>query len=91
MGGVIHVPAHAAIVTAMQTIMSVRTMFSPFDFPSFKNSGSAEFCQGPLIVFGPGKLSQIGESLGKSIREFKKAMSDKEEEKSETTKNETKL
>lgn len=28
-----------------------------------------------LILFGPGKLPQIGEGLGKSIREFKKALS----------------
>ncbi len=32
-----------------------------------------------LIIFGPGKLPQIGEGLGKSIRSFKKALSDKEE------------
>lgn len=31
-----------------------------------------------LIIFGPGKLPQIGEGLGKSIREFKKALSDGE-------------
>ena len=42
-----------------------------------------------LIIFGPGKLPQLGESLGKSIRGFKKAMSEKEDEKSiETTKEE---
>ena len=29
-----------------------------------------------LIIFGPGKLPEIGAGLGKSIREFKKAMSD---------------
>ncbi|MDA8431968.1 MAG: twin-arginine translocase TatA/TatE family subunit [Nitrospiraceae bacterium] len=29
-----------------------------------------------LIIFGPGKLPDIGAGLGKSIREFKKAMSD---------------
>ncbi len=29
-----------------------------------------------LIVFGPGKLPQIGAGLGRSIREFKKALSD---------------
>ncbi|MDA8432241.1 MAG: twin-arginine translocase TatA/TatE family subunit [Nitrospiraceae bacterium] len=29
-----------------------------------------------LIVFGPGKLPEIGAGLGKSIREFKKAMAD---------------
>ena len=34
-----------------------------------------------LIIFGPGKLPQLGESLGKSIRGFKKAMSGKEDEK----------
>jgi sec-independent protein translocase protein TatA len=27
-----------------------------------------------LIIFGPGKLPQIGAGLGKSIREFKKAV-----------------
>jgi sec-independent protein translocase protein TatA len=26
-----------------------------------------------LIIFGPGKLPEIGKSLGKSIRDFKKA------------------
>ena len=29
-----------------------------------------------LIIFGPGKLPELGAGLGKSIREFKKAMSD---------------
>ncbi|HXX53565.1 MAG TPA: twin-arginine translocase TatA/TatE family subunit [Thermodesulfovibrionales bacterium] len=29
-----------------------------------------------LIIFGPGKLPELGKGLGKSIREFKKAMSD---------------
>ena len=29
-----------------------------------------------LLVFGPGKLPQLGEALGKSIRDFKKAVSD---------------
>lgn len=29
-----------------------------------------------LIIFGPGKLPQIGAGLGKSIREFKKAISE---------------
>ncbi len=36
-----------------------------------------------LIIFGPGKLPQIGEGLGKSIRGFKKAMSEKDEPKEE--------
>ncbi len=29
-----------------------------------------------LIIFGPGKLPELGAGLGKSIREFKKAMAD---------------
>ncbi len=33
-----------------------------------------------LIIFGPGKLPQLGESLGKSIRGFKKAMSEKDDD-----------
>ncbi|MGO9613221.1 MAG: twin-arginine translocase TatA/TatE family subunit [Dissulfurispiraceae bacterium] len=28
-----------------------------------------------LIIFGPGKLPELGKGLGKTIREFKKAMS----------------
>jgi sec-independent protein translocase protein TatA len=31
-----------------------------------------------LIVFGPGKLPELGESLGKSIRSFKKALEEGE-------------
>jgi len=33
-----------------------------------------------LIIFGPGKLPDLGNSLGKSIREFKKSMSEPEKE-----------
>jgi sec-independent protein translocase protein TatA len=29
-----------------------------------------------LIIFGPGKLPELGKGLGNGIREFKKAMSD---------------
>jgi sec-independent protein translocase protein TatA len=36
-----------------------------------------------LIIFGPGKLPEIGEGLGKSIRSFKKAMTDKDDLKDE--------
>ena len=36
-----------------------------------------------LIIFGPGKLPEIGEGLGKSIKSFKKAFSDKDEPKEE--------
>ena len=39
-----------------------------------------------LIVFGVGKLPQVGGAIGKSIRSFKKAQSgeDEEEEKTKT-------
>jgi sec-independent protein translocase protein TatA len=46
-----------------------------------------------LIIFGPGKLPELGSSLGKAIKGFKNAMSDKEEkvgENSETKKIENK-
>lgn len=32
-----------------------------------------------LIIFGPGKLPELGEGLGKSIKAFKKAMKDESE------------
>ena len=32
-----------------------------------------------LVIFGPGKLPEIGEGLGKSIRSFKKAMTEKDD------------
>ncbi|MDA8155936.1 MAG: twin-arginine translocase TatA/TatE family subunit [Actinomycetota bacterium] len=32
-----------------------------------------------LLVFGPGKLPQIGSGLGKSIRDFKKALNGQDE------------
>ncbi len=34
-----------------------------------------------LIIFGPGKLPEIGEGLGKSIKSFKKALSQKDDPK----------
>ena len=43
-----------------------------------------------LIIFGPGKLPELGESLGKTIKGFKKAISDKDENKVEAKKDETK-
>ena len=46
-----------------------------------------------LIVFGVGKLPQVGSAIGKGIRSFKKAQSgeeDEEEEKTATTSNTTK-
>ena len=36
-----------------------------------------------LIIFGPGRLPEIGEGLGKSIRAFKKAISREDESKDE--------
>jgi sec-independent protein translocase protein TatA len=33
-----------------------------------------------LIIFGPGKLPELGEGLGKSIKAFKKALSSSKEE-----------
>jgi sec-independent protein translocase protein TatA len=33
-----------------------------------------------LIIFGPGKLPEIGAGIGKSIRSFKKALSSDNEE-----------
>jgi sec-independent protein translocase protein TatA len=32
-----------------------------------------------LVIFGPGKLPELGAGLGKSIREFKKAMKEGQE------------
>jgi sec-independent protein translocase protein TatA len=31
-----------------------------------------------LIIFGPGKLPELGEGLGKSIKAFKKAIKDEQ-------------
>ena len=33
-----------------------------------------------MIIFGAGKLPQVGSSLGKGLRNFKKGMNDNEEE-----------
>jgi len=32
-----------------------------------------------LLIFGPGKLPDLGKALGESIREFKKAIANNEE------------
>jgi sec-independent protein translocase protein TatA len=37
-----------------------------------------------LIVFGVGKLPQVGSAIGKSIRAFKKAQAGEDEEEKET-------
>jgi sec-independent protein translocase protein TatA len=39
-----------------------------------------------LIVFGPGKMPELGNSLGKAIRGFKKAMSEEEKDQSDSKK-----
>jgi sec-independent protein translocase protein TatA len=39
-----------------------------------------------LIVFGPGKMPELGNSLGKAIRGFKKAMSDEEKDQADSKK-----
>lgn len=38
-----------------------------------------------LVVFGPGKLPEVGKALGKGINEFKKATSDISETKTVNT------
>jgi sec-independent protein translocase protein TatA len=36
-----------------------------------------------LIVFGPGKLADLGNAIGRGIRDFKKAVNEPDEKKSE--------
>jgi sec-independent protein translocase protein TatA len=38
-----------------------------------------------LIIFGPGRLPELGEGLGKSIRGFKKALSGGDDQKIDAT------
>ena len=40
-----------------------------------------------LIIFGPGKLSEMGGSVGKAIRGFKQAMNEPEKKPEEENKN----
>ena len=39
-----------------------------------------------LVIFGAGKLPQIGDALGKGIRNFKSSVTGEEEKKAEETK-----
>ena len=39
-----------------------------------------------LLIFGPKKLPELGKGLGKSIRDFKDAMSEKDEPETEKKK-----
>ncbi len=39
-----------------------------------------------LIIFGAGKLPQVGEAMGKSIRNFRKAQTSEDEEEAKTAK-----
>ena len=43
-----------------------------------------------LVVFGPGKLPDVGKSLGEAIRGFKKAVNEPEKLSSEETEKQTK-
>ncbi len=43
-----------------------------------------------LIVFGPGKMPELGNSLGKAIRGFKKAMSEEEKDSADSKKTDQK-
>ena len=43
-----------------------------------------------LIIFGAGKLPEIGAGLGKGIRNFKKATNEVDEEKTEKIENDNK-
>jgi sec-independent protein translocase protein TatA len=38
-----------------------------------------------LIIFGPGKLPELGSTIGKAIKGFKKAMAEPEEKSGETS------
>jgi len=38
-----------------------------------------------LIMFGPGKLPELGSSIGKAIRDFKKAINEPEKKSDQTT------
>jgi sec-independent protein translocase protein TatA len=38
-----------------------------------------------LIIFGPGKLPELGSSIGKTLRGFKKAMEGQEHKPEDTT------
>jgi sec-independent protein translocase protein TatA len=43
-----------------------------------------------LIIFGPGKLPELGKSLGKGIKEFKSVTSDDQQTSKDETKTEDK-
>jgi len=38
-----------------------------------------------LIIFGPGKLPELGGSLGRGIRDFKKAMAERDDKPAEVS------
>ncbi|NLB53393.1 MAG: twin-arginine translocase TatA/TatE family subunit [Syntrophomonadaceae bacterium] len=44
-----------------------------------------------LIIVGPGKLPQVGQSIGKAIQNFKKAREDDDEKELDTGKEDKKI
>ena len=44
-----------------------------------------------LVIFGPSKLPQIGSGLGKAIRDFKKGVTEKDDEESQMPKKTAKI
>ncbi|MDR3599721.1 MAG: twin-arginine translocase TatA/TatE family subunit [Desulfosporosinus sp.] len=63
-------------------------MLTTFGFVSPLEAGI--FLVIALVIFGPGKLPDVGKALGKGIREFK-AASEGEEKKDEEKKEEVKM
>ncbi|MEW6089062.1 MAG: twin-arginine translocase TatA/TatE family subunit [bacterium] len=43
-----------------------------------------------LIIFGPGKLPEVGKAIGKGVQNFKKAMSGEDEDDKKASENTTK-
>lgn len=70
----------------MLNIMEVAILFITFGFITPVTAGIALVIA--LVIFGPGKLPELGKALGKGISEFKSATNG--EEKKEEAKEEAK-